>query len=109
MKSMSSASAATSFMRARRSPRPAVTLATTSVTLKGRPSASRSEITWVTVTPVPSWMRSMRSRRSQPEDEEGSVEMMTSSGLYSSIASSVAVYGSSSPSSPLATTSSPRR
>ena len=96
-------------MRARRSPRPAVTFAMTSVTSNGRPSASMSETTCVTGAPVASWMRSMRSRRSQPEDECGSVEMMTSSGWYSSIASSVAVYGSSSPSSPLATMSSLRR
>ena len=66
-------------------------------------------MTCVTGALASSWMRSMRSRRSQPEDECGSVEMMISSGWYSSIASSVAVYGSSSPISPFATTSSLRR
>jgi hypothetical protein len=39
-----------------------------------------SEMTCVTGAVVLSWMRSMRSRRSQPDDDDGSVEMMTSSG-----------------------------
>ena len=46
-------------------------LATTSVTSKGRPSLSRSMTTCSTGRPVASLMRSMRSRRSQPEDVAG--------------------------------------
>ena len=51
----------------------------------------------------------MRSRRSHPEEVAGNVEMMMRSGLYSAAASIVAVYGSGSPGSPIASMPSARR
>ena len=63
---------------------------------------STSVTTCVTGSPVASPMRSIRSRRSQPEDVAGKVEMMISSGRHSATASIVAVYGSGSPTSPTA-------
>ena len=54
-----------------------------------------------TGTSTDSPTRSIRSRRSQPEDVAGNVEMMISSGSYSPTASIVAVYGSGSPTSPM--------
>ena len=57
---------------------------------------------------VASATRSMRSRRSQPDDVAGKVEMMITSGSCSAAASIVAVYGSGSPSSPMASMPSSR-
>jgi hypothetical protein len=80
----------------------AVLAATTRKTLNGMPSASMSCTTCSTGSPLASSMRSMRSRRSQPDTVAGKVETMTSSGLCSAIASIAAVYGSGSPMSPIA-------
>ena len=68
-----------------------------------------SATTCSTGTPAASVMRSMRSRRSQPDEVAGKVEMMISSGSYSATASIVAVYGSGSPGSPTASMPSARR
>ena len=69
----------------------AVLAATTSVTWKGMPSASMSWTTWVTGRPLACSMRSIRSRRSQPETVAGKVDTMISSGWCSATASIVAV------------------
>ena len=55
-----------------------------------------------TGSPEAFWMRSIRSRRSQPECVAGCVETMISSGRRSAIASIVARKGSASPTSPVA-------
>ena len=52
-------------------------------------------------------MRSIRSRRSQPELSAGCVEMMISSGRRSATASIVARKGSGSPTSPVRAMPSP--
>jgi hypothetical protein len=49
----------------------AVLAATTSVTLKGMPSEAMSCSTWVTGRPEACSMRSIRSRRSQPDTVAG--------------------------------------
>ena len=86
-----------------------VRLATTSVTSKGRPSASMSVTTWSTGRPAASAMRSMRSRRSQPEcRRERRDDDLVRVGARRS-ASIVAVYGSGSPTSPTASMPSSRR
>ena len=93
-------SAASAFRRSVSSGLATVWLASTSVTSKGRPSAARSTTTCSTGSPVSSPSRSGRSRRSQPEDSDGSVETMISSIPCSATASLAALIGSSSPTSP---------
>ena len=60
-----------------------------------------------TGSPEAFWMRSIRSRRSQPDCVAGWVETMISSGRRSAIASIVAKNGSGSPTSPVASMPSP--
>ncbi len=60
-------------------------------------------MTCSTGRPVAFAIRSMRSRRSQPEWVAGCVETMISDGRRSATASIVARNGSSSPTSPVAT------
>ena len=84
-------SAASSLSRRDSSSDDTVTLATTSVTPNGRPSAARSTTTCSTGRPV-SWRSfSGRSRRSQPELAAGSVETITSSIPSEAIASTAAL------------------
>ena len=86
----------------------AVRLATASVTWNDSPSVSMSATTCSTGSPDASRMRSIRSRRSQPDRAAGNVEMMIPSGSYSRNASIAAAYGSGSPTSPTASIPSER-
>src|SRR2546421_3792019 len=100
MKRCSPSSAALALSFSTSSCPPTVRLATTSVTLNGRPSWARSTTTCSTGSPDSWRMRSTRSLRSQPDWVTGCVETMISSGWKSATASIVAWNGSSSPTSP---------
>ncbi len=85
-----------------------VRLAITSVVSKGEVSSPRSVMRCSTGMSTASSMRSTKPRRSHPELTTGSVEMMMWSGRYSATMSMVAVYGSGSPTSPIASMPSSR-